>query len=165
MIKFVLFLALALPLLNSCSNQRFVLNKYYKVAKKPSYSEKKTFTNWGINEEQVLYNPKSYCPKDEILAKIEFKQYNVLPELFTLGYLQPRVIEVYCINAEAYGDGLIFNSKEKSSSFLLKVDQKINYTCNTEFKAMKKEFPNIDKDFFMHQCSIKKRKTFVEMGL
>lgn len=160
--KIALFLTLIFCL-NSCSNQRFILNKYYKVAKKVSYSEKKTFNKWGIGNEQILYNPQSYCPKGEILAKIEFKQRNYPLELVTLGYLQPRSIDIYCINSDLYK--IKKARSNQNNSLLSKVDKKINYICAREYKTMKKEFSMLDKDNFMHQCSINKRKIFIELGL
>jgi hypothetical protein len=97
--KILSFLLLVLCF-NSCSNQRFVLNKNHEMAKQISYSEEKIFSNWGISEEQVMYNPAKYCAKGQVLAKIDFRQTNYILELFTLGYLQQRVIDVYCIDKD-----------------------------------------------------------------
>ncbi len=60
-------------------------------------------------------------------------------------------------------DGLGDSSVD--TSFLSKIDIKINRTCNTEYNSIKKEFPTIDKENFMHKCSIDKRKKFVGLGL
>ena len=84
--------------LSSCSNQRFILHEHYKMVKKPSYSAHKIFKNWGLDEAQIIHNPKRYCAHNEVLAKIEFKQKNYMIELFSLGYFQPRTVDIYCID-------------------------------------------------------------------
>ncbi len=75
------------------------------MANKVSYSEEKLFVNWGIGNEQIINNPKKYCSKNEVLAKIDFRQTNYLVELFTLGYVQQRVIDIYCIDRKIGNSG------------------------------------------------------------
>ncbi len=98
MIRLLMVIFVA-TIINSCATQSFIFNKNYHEAEKSSYETQKIFKNWGLGDEQVLYNPSSYCKRNEILAKIDLKNTNYKLEFLSLGYFQPRTIEIYCIDS------------------------------------------------------------------
>jgi hypothetical protein len=64
----------------------------------------------------------------------------------------------------------LFNSigagkMSSDNSYLPSIEAKITKTCQLEHQAIKKELKDIEKNTFLHNCSIEKRKKFIALGL